>query len=209
MTKEDTGVKPETNPDEKALDSEKQPSNPIQDNAGQDEVARLRKEREQLEMERNMLRNKLEAEEQAKAKAKEAELKEQERFKELYEKERQEREKLENDVATREEQANILQAKTTALADFPDDVKEIAEELGYELSAADDSTVEAYKAKLSNIQKKLSDKQVVSPNNPGEPKKAPLPTGDELKIALKSPQSFDELIDAKFPGIAAMKTPQK
>lgn len=211
MSTEDTGITPETGADNKALNSETPtPSNPPkEDNALQTEVERLRKEREQIEMERNMLRKKLDAEEKAKAETAAKELVEKEEFKTLYEQEREARLALEQEAEEKARRAEVNSKKAEILAEFPQDVKELAEEFGYELADADDATVEAFKSKLLKVQEKISQGQEVGPNNPSGPKKAPIPEGNDLKMALKNPQSFDDIIAAKYPGIQQMTGKQK
>jgi hypothetical protein len=211
MSTEDTGITPETGADNKALDSATPPQGtpPKEDNALQTEVERLRKEREQIEMERNMLRKKLEAEEKAKAETAAKELEEKEEFKTLYEQEKEARLALEQEAEEKARKAEVNSKKAEVLAEFPQDVKELADEFGYELIATDDETVAAYKAKLLKVQEKISQGQAVGPNNPSGPKKAPVPEGDDLKLALKDPKTFDEIIAAKFPGIQQMTRKQQ
>jgi len=208
MSTEDTGVKPETGADNKALNSNTNQQDTQQGNDLQTEVEKLRKEREQIEMERNLLRKKLEAEEKAKAEAEAKQLEEQQEFKTLYEQEKQRREQIEREQAEKEEKLSLASAKETALSEFSPEVRELAQELGFELTSADDDAVEAFKGKLSKVQERISSEQKVTPNNPSSPRKPGMPTGDDLRVALKDPQSFDEIV-ANMPGIAGMMTPKK
>lgn len=210
MSTEDTGIAPETVADNKALNTDNKPVvTPAEGNDLQSEVERLRKEREQIEMERNLLRKKLEAEEKAKAEAEAKQLEEQQEFKTLYEQEKERREAIEREQADKEEKQALAEAKATVLAEFSTEVRELADELGFELTANDDDSVAAFKDKLGKLQAKTSSEAKVTPNNPSGPKAPDMPTGDELKIALKNPQTFDEIIAAKFPGIQQMTTPKR
>lgn len=211
MSQEDTAQAAETGPNEsKALDSKQveQPSTPPKDNAS-DEVAELRKQLEQQNMRANQLANQLEEKRKAEEAAEAKKLEEKEEFKTLYEQEREARLKLEQEAEEKARKAEINSKKSEVLAEFPQDVKELAEEFGYELTNTDDATVEAYKSKLLKVQEKISQGQEVSPNNPAGPTKAPIPEGNDLKMALKNPQTFDEIIAAKFPGIQQMTRPKQ
>ena len=212
MSQEDTtpnGV--ETGPNEsKALESKQveQVSNP-QEGKADNEVAELRKQIEQQTMRNNQLANELEKQKAEEA-AKQKQLEEQEEYKTLYEQEREAREKIEREAEERQTQAQITQKKTELLQEFPQDVQDLADEFGYTLADTDEETVKAFKSKLAKVQERWSKGQEVSPNNPPAKSNAPsMPVGDDLKIALKDSKSFDEIISAKFPGIAAMKTPPR
>lgn len=208
MSTEDTGITPETGADNKALDSNTNQQVTPTGNDTQTEVEKLRKEREQIEMERNLLRKKLEAKEAAEAEANAKQLEEQQEFKTLYEQEKQRREQIEAEAAEREQKQTLAKAKEEALAEFSPEVRELAEELGFELASEDESDVKVFKDKLAKVQERVSVEQKVTPNNPSSPRKPDAPTGDDLRFALKDPKSFDEIV-ANMPGIAGMMTPQK
>lgn len=126
---------------------------PAQGNAAdQAEVERLRKEREQLEMERNQLRNKLEAEEKAKEEARQKKLEEDSEYKSLWEEEKQRREEAEREREVREEREALAKAKSQILADYPEEVRTEAEELGIDLLSESDA--DTFKQKLDRLNKR-------------------------------------------------------
>lgn len=202
-----TGV--ETGAPKEALESKQPADNPTQDNVSQ-EVAELRKRLEQQEMRNNQLNNQLEEKRKAEEAAKAKQLEEQQEFKTLYEQEREAREKLLREHEERELQNAIASKKSEVLAEFPQDVQDLANEFGYSLTDTDEETVKAFKSKLEKVQERWSKGQEVTPNNPPAKSDKPvIPEGNDLKLALKDPKSFDAIIDAKFPGIAAMRTPRQ
>jgi len=166
------------------------------------EVERLRKEKEQLEMERNQLRNKLTDKEKAEEDAQTAKLAEDNKFKELYEQEKAKREGLETEVTEKEKQAELKKAKQKILGDFNDEVKAIAEEAGMDLTDTDEATVAAFKEKLENISKRTQAGKI-NPNNPNAPTAGEKLSGDDLRLALQDDNKFHDIV-TKMPGIKAM-----
>lgn len=128
-------------------------------------VAEAIKKAEQAQMEANMLRNKLKAIEDAEAARKAKELEDQQEYKTLYEQEKAEREKL----AQEREQESLIQtlkneeAKITAA--YPQEVLDIAKELGFSLTDSSEEAVATYKAKLDKVSEKVGAKAGITPNN--------------------------------------------
>lgn len=173
------------------------------------EAERLRKELEQAKMRENQLTNQLKAEQDAKAAAEAKELEEQNQFKELYEQEKAKREAIETEAETRERQAEIAKAKKDVLGEYSDEVKALVEEVGIDLSDADETTIAAFKDKVDKIDKRVASTGKVAGNNQPTPKGQPELSGDELKTAIRSEQGFHDLVTNKFPGIASMTNQRK
>lgn len=130
-----------------------------------DAVAEAHKKAEQAQMEANMLRNKLKAIEDANAAAKAKELEEQQKYKELYEQERAERERI---VAEREQEAirkELASEESKLLEAYPESVKDIVKETGISLTDTSDDAKAALKTKLDTIAAKLGTSAKVTPNN--------------------------------------------
>lgn len=177
------------------------------------EVERLRKEAEQARMEANMLRNRLKAEEDAKAAAEAERLKKNEEYQTLYEQERAKREDIERAQAAEERKKELVEAKQRTLNDYPDEVKAIAEDTGLELSDATDEAVTEFRAKLDKLQTRLG-VQKVTANNPGVPsgKKdyAGIQSGStELYEILNDPVKRDAYERAKGGSTAMMMSPEQ
>lgn len=171
------------------------------------EVERLRKENEQIVMERNLLRNKLDAEEKAKAEAKAKELEEQNEYKLLFE-----QEKAKNEEIQRERDADALKkqltdSQTSILSDYSDDVKALAEDAGLSLTDVTDEAVASFKERLDKFQARLGN-QVVRPNNPGAPSGKTEYTPEELRSILADPQKRDAYYRAKDGVTAMMMQPE-
>ena len=179
------------------------PAIPVVEKKTEDsEVERLRKENEQIVMERNLLRNKLDAEEKAKEAAKAKELEEQNEYKLLFE-----QEKAKNEEIQRERDADALKkqltdSQTSILSDYSDDVKALADDAGLSLTDVTDEAVASFKERLDKFQARLGN-QVVRPNNPGAPSGKTEYTGEELRAILADPQKRDAYYRAK-DGVTAM-----
>lgn len=167
------------------------------------EVEKLRKEKEQAEMRANQLQNQLKAKEEAEATLRQKELEEQNKFKELFEQEKAKREAVEAEQEAAEKKKALEEAKTAVLADYSDDVKTLANEAGLSLTDSDEASVSAFKEKLDKISKLVGATQKVGPNNPNRTEHKVKLTPDELKIALQSEKSFQEIVSQR-PGIALM-----
>lgn len=189
-----------------------QPPAPTQGNAGTSvdvgELEKLRKERDQAQMRANQLQKEKEAKDKAAADAEAKKLEEQNQFKDLYEQEKAKREGLEGSLEAEKAAKKLKDAKATVLADYPDELKSLAEDAGIEPASADEVDMNAFKAKLDKLHNAVGAKGKVGPNNPGNPGSTNQPSGDELKSALKDQNKFEEIL-SKRPGIAAMMTPKR
>jgi len=128
-------------------------------------VADAIKKAEQAQMEANMLRNKLKAIEDADAARKAKELEDQQEYKTLYEQEKAEREKLaqERELESFSQTLKSEEAKITAA--YPQEVLEIAKELGFSLTDSSEEAVATFKSKLDKVSEKVGAKGGVTPNN--------------------------------------------
>lgn len=128
-------------------------------------VADAIKKAEQAQMEANMLRNKLKAIEDASAAARAKELEDQQEYKTLYEQEKAEREKLaqERELETFSQTLKTEESKITAA--YPQEVLEIAKELGFSLTDSSEEAVATFKTKLDKVSEKVGAKAGVTPNN--------------------------------------------
>lgn len=172
------------------------------------EVEKLRKEKEQAEMRANQLANQLKAEQDAKAAKEAKELEEQNQYKELYEQERAKREEIETEAEARERQTEIAKAKKEVLGEYGDEVKALVEEVGIDLTDADEATIASFKEKVEKISKRVATSQVSGNNQPNPQAKAEL-SGDELKSALRDDKAFHDIVTSKYPGIASMTNQRK
>lgn len=192
----------------KAPENGTQTPAPNTGNASDSAVEQLRKEKEQAEMRANQLANQLKAKEEAEAAAKAKELEEQNQFKDLYEQEKAKREQIESEREAEERRKELKKAETGVLAEYPEEVKALVEETGMTLDSTDEEAIAAFKEKVENINKRVGATGKVGHNNPNRPNEAPVPTGDDLKLALKDPNAFAEIV-SKRPGIAVMMSPKR
>lgn len=173
------------------------------------EVERLRKEKEQAEMRANQLQNQLSAKEKAEADAKAKELEEQEQFKSLYEQEKAKREAIEAERQEQEQKAELDKARQEVLSAYNDEVKALAEEVGLDLTSADDAAIDAFKEKLDKINTRVVSTGKVSGNNQPNTNQLPELSKDELREGLQDENKFHDIVVARFPGIAAMTNQKK
>lgn len=179
---------------------------PTQGNAADPaEVERLRKEAEQARMEANMLRNKLKAEEDAKAAQQAKELEEQNQFKTLYEQEKARREQIEAERATAERAATLKAEADKLFAQYPEPVRALAEEAGMHLDDTDESAIAAFKAKLDKVNSLVKQPKMTA-NNPGSSQSAGATQMDanEMHAMLNDPKKFEEYLKKNTTGIAGM-----
>jgi len=129
------------------------------------EVERLRKEAEQARMRANQLENELKKKNDAEAEARQKQLEEQQEYKTLYEQEKAERERLaqERELESLTQTIKSEEAKITAA--YPQEVLDIAKELGFSLTDSSDEAVATFKAKLDKVSEKVGAKGGVTPNN--------------------------------------------
>lgn len=171
-------------------------------------VEQLRKELEQAKMRTNQLENEKKQREDAQAAADAKELEDQNQFKSLYEQEKAKREGLETEAQQKERTAELAKAKQEVLKDYSDDVKALADEVGLDLTGADEAAVASFKEKLEKINTRVASTGKVTGNNRPNAAAAPALSGEELRVALMDDDKFHELA-MKMPGIAAMTTPRK
>lgn len=138
-------------------------SAPSQDNT---DLAAERKVREQLEMERNMLRNKLDAAEKEKLEAQQKELEQKEEWRTLAEQRQAQLDELNKTKEATDKKIALDTAANAVLSEFPDNVVEIAKEAGLNLTDTTDEAKAEMKTKLENIASKIGAKAKVTPNNP-------------------------------------------
>ncbi len=145
---------------------------PATDNASAAEVERLRKEKEQADLRIRQLENQAAARQKADDEAKAQQLEENEQFKDLWEKERAEKETLirEREDATR--RAALESATNTLLKDYSPAVQELASTAGLALTDDSETSVAELKSKLDTFASKLGSPKVVA-NNPA-PSGAPV-----------------------------------
>lgn len=187
----------------KAPENVTPPSAPAPGNANDTAVEQLRKEKEQAEMRANQLANQLKAKQDAEAAAEAKRLEENNEFKTLHEQEKAKREALEAKIAADEQAKELAKAKTEVLADYPDEVKALAEETGMTLASADDDAKAAFKEKLDKIQQRVGANGKVTPNNPNRPTGQVTLSPAELGKQLRNQSTFEQIV-AQKPGIAAM-----
>jgi hypothetical protein len=128
-------------------------------------VADALKKAEQAQMEANMLRNKLKAIEDATAAARAKELEDQQEYKTLYEQEKAERERIAQERDSETQKVQIAQEESKITATYPQEVLEIAKELGFSLTDSSEEAVAVYKAKLDKVSEKVGVKNGITPNN--------------------------------------------
>lgn len=173
-------------------------------NAPDPAVERLRKEKEQADLRIRQLENERAAREKADEERKAKELEENEQFKSLYEQEKAKREAAEAEREQAERESELKKARADVLAEYNEDVRALAEEVGLDLTDTDESAVASFKEKLDKINTRVASTGTVGPNNPQANNDKPELSGDDLKIALREEKSFHDLVVDRFPGIAAM-----
>lgn len=166
----------------------------------------LRKKAEQAEMRANQLANQLEAKTKAEAEAEAKKLEESNQFKTLYEQEKAKREAAEAAQAEALKQATLKAKAEEVFAEFPTEVRTLAQETGLTLADAEEDAVAAFKAKLEKVSSLIKQPKVTA-NNPGN---ATTPTAqqpanpEEMKAMLNDPKRFEEYLRKNTSGIASM-----
>jgi membrane protein involved in colicin uptake len=171
------------------------------------EVERLRKEAEQQKMRANQLENQLKAKEDAEAAAEAKQLEEQNKYKELYEKSEAEKAALKEAQDKREQEAALKAEQAKVFAEFPDEVRSLAEEVGLNLTDTDEDTVAEFKAKLDKISTKIKAPKVTA-NNPGNPPSNVELTNLDFHAIAADPVKFAEYMAKNSKGVAQMMRPQ-
>lgn len=175
----------------------------------QTEVERLKKEAEQKQMRINQLEK--EAAERAKAdeEAKAKELEKNQEYKTLAEQERAKREELENRLAEEEKQKELKELSDKTLADYSDETKALAKELGLSLSDTSDEAVQEFRAKLDAAQARVGGQKVTANNGNQPTSSGAEPTGAELYVILNDPIKRDEYYRKYKPLTASMMNPEQ
>lgn len=175
-------------------------------------VEQLRKELEQTKMRANQLENEKKSREEAEAKAKADELEEQNQFKSLYEQEKAKREAVEAEREQAEKSAELTKAKTDVLAEYSEEVRALAQDVGVDLTDTDEAAVTSFKEKLDKINTRVATTAQVGPNNRRETSKEEELTPDQMREMFHDDPNgakFHEYVTKKYPGIAAMTTPKQ
>lgn len=176
-------------------------SAPVTDNASAAEVERLRKEQEQKDIRIRQLENEAKARTQADEEARNKKLEQDQEYKTLLEQERAKRKALEDEADEREAKTELSKAKAEAIKDFSEDVQKQAEDLGIDLTNADEAAVEAYKAKLTKLNDSFATNGKVTPNN-GQQRNPKYDQHEVLQAHAKGDVgAFDQAL-AQIPWIA-------
>lgn len=175
------------------------------------EVERLRKEKEQAEMRANQLANQLKAKEEAEASAKAKQLEENEQFKELWEKERQEKEALIAEREAAQHKAELTSATDNLLQNYSPAVQELARTAGLSLNDDSDEAQADLKAKLDTFASKIGSPRVEA-NNPAPT--VPTETSNDRDLETMRmnnvPRKVNEAATRKvISGLSAIKEMKK
>lgn len=143
-------------------------TDPKQDNGNAAEVEKLRREKEQAEMRANQLANELKAKSEAEEEARRKQLEENEEYKTLYQREKEERERLENERKDAAKKAGVSTAQSEIFAKFPKEVVEVAETAGLSLADDSDEAKQQLEERLKTLADKVGPKKTPGANNPGQ-----------------------------------------
>lgn len=171
------------------------------------EVERLRKDKEKSDLRIRQLENEATARAKADDEAKAKDLEEQSKFKELYESEKSAKEELLTEKQTAEKQTAVKAEADKVLADFPDEVKALASDLGVALTDDSEEAIADYKTKLESAAKRVGAK--VTPNNPSAPQAPGKVTGPALRELMADPVKWDAYMRENYSTTAAMMTPRR
>jgi hypothetical protein len=180
-------------------------STPSQDNVSAAEVERLRKAAEQAEMRANQLKNELDKKKAEDEAARLKQLEENEEWKQLAEQSKIKLEEFENAREAEQRQATLKTATTEIFSQFPDEVKEIAEETGLTITEDTDEARIALKAKLEKIATKVVKSRDVTPNNPANPA---VPQGERTALLQRMGNGDREAraqVIGNLPGVKEMR----
>lgn len=168
------------------------------------EVERLKKEAEQARMRAQQLENELKAKREAEEAEKAKQLEEQNQYKSLWEQSQAKLKEAQEQREREERQKAIESGTQEVLSQFSKEVVEIAKEAGLSLNDTTDEAKNLLKEKLEKIQSKVVRDAQPTPNNPANRSTTNnLPSGDEMKEALRSEQGFHDLV-AKLPSVQPM-----
>lgn len=119
------------------------------------ELVELRKKAEQAEMRARQLENEKQERVKQEELARQKQLEEQNEYRTLYEREKAAREAIEIDREEKETRAKLSLVQEKIFAEYPQEVKEIAEATGISLVSDDQTSIDSVKAKLELIKGKL------------------------------------------------------
>lgn len=192
------------------------PVTPPTDTSGASEVEKMKAELQQqmranqlAKEELKKLTDEKEARDKVDSDARAKKLEEDNQFKELYEQEKTKRETIEAERQDMERKSELNKAKSELLADYSDEVKTLAEEVGLDLSSDDDTAKTEFKEKLDKINQSVVASGKITGNNPRQQTGEAELSTDELREALQNDDKFHEIVTKRFPGIAAMTGPRK
>lgn len=166
------------------------PVTPPASNGGSNSETIAKSEYDKLAQERNMYRNQLTDKEKAYQEELDKTRKEVDDLRVKADEERINREKLEQSISDRERQEAVKTKESEMLSGYPDGVRELAKDLGVNLSdAEDEEAVDLYKQKLDKLNAKVGGETPpkkqppVGGNNGKDPDPKPKPKAetDEIK----------------------------
>lgn len=141
---------------------------PAQPDNSSVDVEAAKKQAEQARMEANMLRNQLEKIKAEQEAAKTKQLEEKEEFKTLYEQTQADLERIKNEQAAKEREAELKGTTEKVLSEYPQSVVKLARTAGLSLSDDSEEAVTALKEKLDEFKKEVAPNATPSANNPRE-----------------------------------------
>jgi len=157
-----------------------QPTTP-QVNVDTAEVERLRKENEQRDIRIRQLENERQAREAADRETEAKRLKENEEYKQLYERTNTELENIRKEREAQEQQTRISAATNDVFKDYPETVQQVAKTTGLSLSDDSELARAALKEKLDQLQQVVgTGAPTVSSNNPTPT--TPVVTGQPVNL---------------------------
>jgi len=167
-------------------------------------IEELRKKAEQAEMRANQLANQLKAKDDAEAAAQAKQLEEQNQYKTLYEQEKAKRTQIEADGAAAEKAATLKTEADKLFAQYPEQVRSLAQEAGMTLSDTDEASIDLFKQRLDKVNGFIKSPKV-GPNNPGQPNTgSPDMSPMDYHAMLNDPKKFEEYLKKNTKGIASM-----
>lgn len=179
---------------------------PQPDNAGgsdaeklKEELARQARANQLANEELKKLREEKEARDKAEEERKAKELEANQEFKTLAEQEKAKREAAEAELEKREQEAELRAAKQDVLKDYPDEVQKQAEELGIDLTDADEA--DKFKEKLDKLNTAFQNTGRPSANN-GRPNTNAPDTHTLLQDYAKGDDAAFDAALGKVPFIA-------
>lgn len=169
------------------------------------EVERLRKEAEQARMRANQLENELKKKAEEEEAARLKQLEEQNEWKSVAEQNKAKLEALEAEREAEQRAKELRTATKEVYSQFPDEVKELAEEMGVGLNDATEEAKEALKQRLEKIQAKVVTEKKVTPNNPSNPVQPTQNKEELLERAKFGDRTAQTQVISNLPGVQAMR----